>query len=169
MLGSPLAPVRFLLATLADDPHAPPRRAGEIVTTGTLTEAMPLRPGDSWSTTRDDPAQAASAERVIAGLTADAQGFVCREVVVALAWVLERAYRLPRADIAAALEGLLAAPEIEMEAADDVGTAILRYRGEGLGFADQMIAAAARRAGATKLVTFDRATARIDGVVLLEA
>ena len=29
---------------------SPPLQAGEIVTTGTLTRALPLRPGDTWST-----------------------------------------------------------------------------------------------------------------------
>jgi predicted nucleic-acid-binding protein len=119
--------------------------------------------------TRDDRAQAAAAERVIAGLTADSPGFVCREVVVELVWVLERAYGLPGAAVAAAIEGLLAAREIEVEADNDVGSALPRYLSEGLDLADLMIAAAARRAGATKLVTFDRRAARIDGVELLEA
>jgi hypothetical protein len=41
--------------------------------------------------------------------------------------VLERAYRLPRADISNALEGLLAAREIEVEAGTDVAAAFDRY------------------------------------------
>ena len=53
-----------------------------------------------------------------------------------------------------------------MEAADDVGNAVVRNRDEGLGFADQMIAAAGRRAGAAELVTFDRDAVRIGGVRL---
>ena len=65
------------------------------------------------------------------------------------------------------MEGLLAASEIEIEAAEDVGLALFRYRNDGLGFADLMIAAASRRVGASELVTFDRKAARIDGVRLL--
>ena len=116
---------------------------------------------------QDDPDQAALAGEVISGLTADAPGYVCREVMVELVWVLERAYRYSRAEVAGALEGLLAASEIEIEAADDVGLALFRYRDDGFGFADLMIAAAARRVGAAELVTFDRKAARIDGVRLL--
>ena len=119
--------------------------------------------------TRDDPAQAAVADKVIAGLAAEAPGFICREVIVELVWVLERRYRVPRAEIASALEALLAAAEIAVEAAGDVGAALFRYRDDGLGFADLMIAAAARRAGASKLVTFDRRAARIEGVELIPA
>jgi predicted nucleic-acid-binding protein len=54
-----------------------------------------------------------------------------------------------------------------IEAADDVGLAVDRYRNDGFGFADLMIAAAARRAGASELVTFDRKAARLPGVRLL--
>jgi 2-oxo-3-hexenedioate decarboxylase len=35
---------------LAHDRIHPPLAAGEIVTTGTLTRAMPIRPGETWST-----------------------------------------------------------------------------------------------------------------------
>jgi len=117
--------------------------------------------------TQDDPDQAAAASAFMRGLTQAAPGFICREVMLELVWVLERAYGFGRADVTAALEGLLAAVEIEVEAADDVGTAVFLYRDEGFGFADLMIAAAARRAGATSLVTFDRKAARLPGVDLL--
>lgn len=116
---------------------------------------------------QDDPAQAAIAGQVISGLTVDAPGYISREVIVELVWVLERAYRCARAQVADALEGLLAASEIEIEAADDIGLALFRYRNDGFGFADLMIAAAARRSGASELVTFDRKAARIEGVRLL--
>ena len=89
---------------------------------------------------QDDPEQAALASEVISRLTVDAPGFISREVMVELVWVLERAYRATRGEVADALEGLLAASEIEIEAADDVGLALFRYRNDGLGFADLMIA-----------------------------
>jgi predicted nucleic-acid-binding protein len=117
--------------------------------------------------TQDDPDQAAAASAFMRGLTSGAPGFICREVMLELVWVLERAYGFSRADVTAALEGLLAAVEIEVEAADDVGTAVFLYRDEGFGFADLMIAAAARRTDATSLVTFDRKAAQLPGVDLL--
>lgn len=117
--------------------------------------------------TQDDPVQSRAATDLITGLTADAPGFVCREVMVELVWVLERAYGLDRAQVAAAIEGLLAATEIEVEAADDVGSALYRYRDDGFGFADLMIAAASKRAGAAVLVTFDRKAAQLVGVQLI--
>jgi predicted nucleic-acid-binding protein len=117
--------------------------------------------------TQDDAGQAELAARLIEGLTPEAPGFIAREVVVELVWVLERSYSFARAEVALALEALLTAAELEVEAADDVGTAMTRYRDEGPGFADQMIAAAGRRAGAAELVTFDRNAAAIGGVRLL--
>ncbi len=117
--------------------------------------------------TQDDAAQALAASEVMTGLTVDAPGFVCREVMIELVWVLERAYGHGRGQVAAAIEGLLAAVELEVEAADDVGSALYRYRDEGFGFADLMIAAAARRAGAHFLVTFDRKAAQMAGVHLI--
>ncbi|MFA5538708.1 MAG: type II toxin-antitoxin system VapC family toxin [Gemmobacter sp.] len=117
--------------------------------------------------TQDEPEQAAAASAFIRDLTPAVPGFISREVMVELVWVLESAYRFTRAEISTALEGLLAASEIEVEAADDVGTAVFLYRDDGFGFADLMIAAAARRAGATTLVTFDRKAARLPGVDLL--
>lgn len=50
VLGSPLRSLGFLIDELARIPGCEPLRAGEIVTTGTLTEAMPISPGDVWST-----------------------------------------------------------------------------------------------------------------------
>jgi len=35
---------------LANDPHNPPLCAGEVVSTGTLTIAMSVKPGERWTT-----------------------------------------------------------------------------------------------------------------------
>ena len=53
---------------------------------------------------KDDAEQAALANTVFAALTTAAPGFVCREVLVELVWVLQKIYRLPRSDIADAIE-----------------------------------------------------------------
>jgi 2-keto-4-pentenoate hydratase len=50
VLDGPLAALRHLVGLLAHDRIHPPFAAGEIVTTGTLTRAMPIRPGETWST-----------------------------------------------------------------------------------------------------------------------
>jgi 2-oxo-3-hexenedioate decarboxylase len=50
VLGSPLLAVAHLVETLARQRGAPPLAAGEIVTTGVLTDAHPVAPGERWST-----------------------------------------------------------------------------------------------------------------------
>lgn len=49
VLGGPLAALRHLVALLARDPFNPSLTAGEIVSTGTLTRAMPIAPGQVWN------------------------------------------------------------------------------------------------------------------------
>jgi predicted nucleic-acid-binding protein len=90
---------------------------------------------------QDDADQARIAGAVIDQLTASAPGFVSREVMIELVWVLERAYGYTRSEIRTALEGLLSATELLIEIADDVGPALDLYSKEGFGFADLMIAA----------------------------
>lgn len=115
----------------------------------------------------DDAAQTETARGLIAGLTVERPGFVCREVAVELVWVLERTYRFPRERIAEVLEELIASVELEIEAADDVARAAFHYRRGGAGFSDLMIAAAADRRGASPLYTFDRRAAQMEGVALV--
>ena len=50
VLGSPLAALGHLVELLPRQPGAPPLAAGEIVTTGTLTDAYPVAPGETWHT-----------------------------------------------------------------------------------------------------------------------
>lgn len=50
VLGGPLTALRFLVEEIARHPGSDPLRAGEIVTTGTLTEAPPAVAGERWST-----------------------------------------------------------------------------------------------------------------------
>lgn len=51
VLGSPLKAMAHLLKVLGEQPQFPPLRAGELVTTGTITKARTLHPGEAWSTT----------------------------------------------------------------------------------------------------------------------
>ena len=50
VLGAgPLAALGHLVDVLANDSVGPPLAAGEIVTTGTLTDALPVAAGEVWS------------------------------------------------------------------------------------------------------------------------
>jgi 2-oxo-3-hexenedioate decarboxylase len=50
VLGSPLPALAHLLDVLSSQPAAPPLGAGEIVTTGVITDAQPVSAGEVWST-----------------------------------------------------------------------------------------------------------------------
>lgn len=50
VLDGPVSALRHLVGLLGADAGMPALRAGEIVTTGTLTRALPIAPGQTWST-----------------------------------------------------------------------------------------------------------------------
>ena len=50
VLDGPIQALAHLVEVLGRDPHNPPLRAGEMVTTGTLTRAFPVMRGERWST-----------------------------------------------------------------------------------------------------------------------
>jgi 2-oxo-3-hexenedioate decarboxylase len=50
VLDGPLQALQHLAGVLARDLYNPALRSGEIVTTGTLTRAFPIAPGERWST-----------------------------------------------------------------------------------------------------------------------
>lgn len=119
--------------------------------------------------TQDDPVQGAQAHAFVTTLTEAKPGFIGREVMVETVWVLERAYKLTRVQIASALEHLLEAQELVIEAHDGTAVALSRYREGGPGFADQMIALQATVAGCGHTVTFDRQAATLSEMQLLGA
>ena len=96
---------------------------------------------------RDDREQAEAARALLQSVTAENPAYACREVVVQLVWVLERAYGYSRDRIAAILEELVATEGLVIEAAYDVVQAAFRYRSEVAGFSYLMVFAAASGAG----------------------
>ena len=115
----------------------------------------------------DVPDQAEAARVLIDGLTPDEPGFICREVVLEVAWVLERSYRFTRAEISEALANLTASDTLVVEDSDDVAASAYRFRQGGVAFSDLMILRAAERANSLPLQTFDRRLARMQGARLL--
>ena len=116
---------------------------------------------------QDDDAQFEVAAGLIEGCTSDAPGYVCREVIIELVWVLERAYKYSREDIAEALLSIVTASQLSVENAQDIASVVNLYRDEGYDFADLMIRQAAQRTENRILKTFDQKLARLDGVELL--
>jgi 2-keto-4-pentenoate hydratase len=51
VLDGPISALHHLVGLLASDPANPPLAANEIISTGTLTKAMPIAPGEVWTAT----------------------------------------------------------------------------------------------------------------------
>jgi 2-oxo-3-hexenedioate decarboxylase len=49
VLGGPIQSLAFLVAEIARFGSRDPLRAGELITTGTLTDAMPIKPSQTWT------------------------------------------------------------------------------------------------------------------------
>jgi predicted nucleic-acid-binding protein len=117
---------------------------------------------------QDDRAQSPKASRLIEKrLTEDNPGFVSVVAIVETAWVLERAYGLSDAEIAAAIESMLQTDVLVLENEQEVFTAMIALK-SGLGsFADALISALGISAGCARTLTFDRRAVRIPGFDLL--
>ena len=117
--------------------------------------------------TQDDDAQFQVAADLIEGCTRDLPGYLCSEVMIELVWVLERAYKYSREEIADALLSIVTTSQLSVENAQDIASIVNLYRDEGYDFADLMIRQAAQRTESRILKTFDQKLARLDGVELL--
>jgi predicted nucleic-acid-binding protein len=118
---------------------------------------------------QDDATQSPIASRIIDALTADAPGYISMVVLVETVWVLSRTYRMPRARIAEIVETLLRARELVVEAVETAYLALATYQTTTADFSDALIAHAARLAGCSETVTFDKAAAATAGMRLLAA
>jgi predicted nucleic-acid-binding protein len=113
---------------------------------------------------QDDPTQSQKATRLIERrLTEDDPGFVSVVAIVETAWVLERAYGLTDAEIAAAIESMLQTDVLVLEHEQEVFTAMIALKSELGSFADALIGALGISAGCARTVTFDRRAVRIPG------
>jgi len=116
---------------------------------------------------QDDHQQSQQARELLETLNAERVGFISREVVLELAWVLSGAYGFPRDEVGRTLEELVGSEELRVEAAADVVRAANSMRKTSAEFSDLMILAASARCGAEAVYTFDRKFARLPGVEAL--
>jgi predicted nucleic-acid-binding protein len=116
---------------------------------------------------QDDPVQSAKATALIERrLTEQDPGFISVVAMAETVWVLERAYGLADADIAAAIERTLQVDALVVESEQEVFTAMVALK-EGRGsFADALIGALGASAGCSHSLTFDRKALRLPGFVL---
>ena len=118
---------------------------------------------------RDNPEQVSVADELLEGLAPEKPGFICREVAMETAGVLERVYGFARTEVRDSVLRLTLMDNLITENRTDVVNAAFAYGQGSADFADLMILAAAERVGATPLYTFDQKLAREEGVVLIGA
>ena len=117
---------------------------------------------------QDDEVQSRAATRFMSRLTREQPGFVSAVVLAEISWVLSRAYKASREDIAKIVEGLLRSAELVVENAEAAYRALAVYRASASAeFADALIAQIAALAGAAETVSFDRKAAAEIGMRLL--
>ena len=107
--------------------------------------------------TQDDAAQARKAAAVIERGAAEGEVFYLTTVVLCeLAWVLESAYGLSRAEIGTTLERILRTAQFRFEQKDVLWAALGEYRRRKADFADCLIGELAVLAGCSSTLTFVR-------------
>lgn len=117
---------------------------------------------------QDDDVQAARASALIESLSSTDPALVPLVVIVELAWVLQRSYKLSREQVTQAVEALLSSRELIVAQSGTVWSALRAYRSGKGDFADCLIARCAVADGCTRTMTFDRAAARHSGMQLIE-
>jgi predicted nucleic-acid-binding protein len=111
---------------------------------------------------RDDERQLALAESFIA-----TGAWISQIVLVETVWVLESVYERTHAQIASALDMLLAHADLSIQEPDAVAAAVALFRrAPAASFSDCLVLEVARKAGHLPLGTFDKVLSRMDGAVL---
>ncbi len=117
----------------------------------------------------DDAEQVEATRSLLDSLTIEDPGFVCREVILEISWVLASAYRFTREQIGEALLRIIGMENLLVETSDDVARSARHYGENNDDFSDLMILEASRRMGALPLYTFDRRLSRMEGAALVGA
>ena len=112
---------------------------------------------------RDDPRQVEAAESFVAK-----GAWVSLLVLAETVWVLDAVYQIRHAELATAVEMLLAHKDLTIEDSDVALATLGQFRLKPkLGFSDCLVLEIARKSGHTPLGTFDRDLSKLDGTTRL--
>ena len=114
----------------------------------------------------DDPRQANQAKRFVERhCTPESPGFINCVVLAELVWLLGGSYGYGRAEIAAAVEALLAGDDRIIEHHEAVQASLEDFKRGQADFADALIGRINRTRGCEATATFDRKAAKLEGFV----
>ena len=116
----------------------------------------------------DDPVQTQQAVSFLQDrCSAEVPGFINCVAVTELVWVLQSGYEYSRADIAMALESLLANRNLAIESHAQLAAAIVVYKSTNCDFIDALIGQINLARGCKATATFDRKAAKLKGFMRL--
>ena len=116
----------------------------------------------------DEPNQAAAVQRLVRRHAGSREPiFVTSIVLCEFTWVLRRAYRFARTEVADALDRLMASDLLLIEHDESVRAAVDLYRDGPGDFADYLIGAVSHSAGCRDIVTFDHDLRSAPGFTVL--
>lgn len=120
--------------------------------------------------TNDDPAKAASVERLLDQAANGEVKLVTTEMVLAeIVWVLESYYGRTREQIAALVNGVLATPELTVLNGQLIGEAVGLYENGRMDFIDAYLLARMAEQGIDEIYSYDKKhLSKIPGVRRLE-
>jgi predicted nucleic-acid-binding protein len=118
--------------------------------------------------TQDDPRQAAAATRLFEKvLSAGNPGFITAITLCEIAWVLADCYGADKSRIGEVISGLLGSKQVIVEHAELAWKAMRAWEASGADFSDALIAQVALSHGASRVLTFDKAAAKLAGFELI--
>ena len=118
--------------------------------------------------TQDEPRQAAAVNRLFEKtLSAENPGFVAAITLCEIAWVLADCYGASKAHIRDVIAGLLGSKQIVVESAELAWRALRVWENSSADFSDALIGQVASAHGAGKVLTFDKAAAKLGGFELV--
>lgn len=110
--------------------------------------------------TQDGPEAKVVSTHLEAVCTQKSPGFIPLICMCELVWVLDRAYRYSRGDIAAIVARVLETDSFEVESSDLAWKALSEYRTGPADYSDYLIAQVAKKHDAVPVYTLDRKAAR---------
>ena len=116
---------------------------------------------------KDDPEQARLAVNLIYSLSPTEPGWIGVAIFMELDWVMNNVLKVKKDRVVEIFETGLASQELVVENANTVREALQLYRSRNTDFSDCLIASAAKAAGCSRTVTFDRIAARDAGMELI--
>lgn len=113
---------------------------------------------------QDDAVQSPVATRIIHALTPAQPGFLSTVCIIEVVWVMQSAYKAPKQRIIQILDLLLRTPELHIEDAAAMTSALRIFQKSRADFADCLIACIAKDAGCAHTLTFDLMASTIPGM-----